>query len=99
MSALSGQTPSKFNYCNLTYTIDENGFIRTLQISEQYEINVVVTVTGTSEITETYMVYDKDTTLTDIDINDIKTSLKFEIKNQQQTLYCLPNKLEGEDNE
>ncbi len=99
MSALSGQTPSKFNYCNLTYTIDENGFIRTLQISEQYEINVVVTVTGTSEITETYMVYDKDTTLTDIDINDIKISLKFEIKNQQQTLYCLPNKLKGEDNE
>ncbi len=99
MSALSGQTPSKFNYCNLTYTIDENGYIRTLQISEQYEINVVVTVTGTSEITETYMVYDKDTTLTDIDINNITNSLKFEIKKQQQSLLCLPKKLKGEDNE
>ena len=100
MSSLSGQTPSKFNYCNLTYTIGDDGYIRTLKIKEEYVINVVVSVTGTSEITETYMITDKDTKLTDINLNDIHKSLEFEVKTNENNVLSMPNKkfsLKGEE--
>ena len=80
MSALSGQTPSKFNYINLTYTIDSNGFLKTLNITEQYEIVVVVTVTGTATITETFYISDTTTILTDVNLDDIRGSLTYQVK-------------------
>lgn len=101
MTALSGQTPSKFNYCNLTYTIGDDGYIRSLKIKEEYVINVVVSVTGTSEIVETFMITDKDTKLTDIDLNDIQKSLLFETKTSNINVLVTPNKkfrLKGEEN-
>lgn len=77
MNYLSGQTPSKFNYVYLTYTILDNGFISKLYIEENYNISVT---SGTGKITETYQVTDFETKLTDINPDNIQDSLKFEIK-------------------
>ena len=80
MTALSGQTPNKFNYIKLTYTIDDNGYIHTLDISEQYVITVGLSVTATASMRETFYIRDANTILTDVNINDIRGSLAYEVK-------------------
>lgn len=50
MTALSGQTPSSFNYIKLTYTVGKDGVIKKLTIDEQYVLKIVVTITITSVV-------------------------------------------------
>ena len=54
MTAYSGQTPNGFNYVKLTYKIDSDGNLISLNINESYTVTVVVTVTCTGKITETF---------------------------------------------
>ncbi|MBQ3493967.1 MAG: hypothetical protein IJA69_00975, partial [Clostridia bacterium] len=90
MYQLSGQRPAKFNYIYLTYTIDDNGYIRKLDIDEQYVVEVaVVSVTGTGDLTETFMIYDKDTKLTDVNLNDIEGSLAYKVANAASNMLDL----------
>ena len=90
MTALSGQTPNKFNHVKLTYTIDNNGYINTLDINEQYVITVGLSVTATAAIKETFLVRDANTVLTDVDINDIRGSLTYQEKPMAASNVLLP---------
>lgn len=58
MNAYSGQTPSGFNHVKLTYKVDSNGNLLSMSIDESYNVTVVITVTCTAQLTETFKIND-----------------------------------------
>lgn len=75
----SSQSFKSFKYCNITYTIGQDGYIRTMYIDEQYEVEATVVITVSSTVTDkiTYNFY---TYGPNEMINDIKISTVNEIK-------------------
>jgi hypothetical protein len=75
----SSQSFKSFKYCNITYTIGQDGYIRTMYIEEQYEVEATVVITVSSTVTDkfTYTFY---TTGPNEMINDIKIGTVDEIK-------------------
>ncbi|MGN0961598.1 MAG: hypothetical protein ACI4PF_05320 [Christensenellales bacterium] len=72
----SSQTFESFLNCNLTYTIGQDGYIRSLTISEQYKVKAsFLNPTVTGNITYNFL-----TTSSNEMINDIKISTVDEIK-------------------
>lgn len=77
----SQQEFASFTYCYLTYTIGQDGFIRTMVVDEVYQVsaaNGLVTPTITDKFTYTFKTTSMDDVINDIKIDtvdNIKTSL------------------------
>lgn len=74
----SSQTFKSFGYCNITYTIGQDGYIRTMVISEKYQVDAMgglATPDVTASITYNFL-----TTSSNEVINDIKVGTVDEIK-------------------
>ena len=78
IGTLSGQTVDSFEYINLNYEIDKNGWIVNLNISEKYKVKLMG-VTITSNITYRFTTQSPNIRIDNIDVSSdsaIQNSLK-----------------------
>ena len=64
MKALSNQSPT-FSSIQLVYTINENGELVRLNVTESYSVKVVITINITANLTETFALTDGSESLRD----------------------------------
>lgn len=92
----SSQTFQSFSYCYLTYTIGQDGFIRTMGIDEVYNVKAsFINATVTDKFTYTFKTTSMDDVISDIKIDtvdNIKASLLEETPtkatNNLNIAYC-----------
>lgn len=78
----SSQTFDSFVYCSITYKIGQDGFIRIIDIDEQYKVKAGVVATVTDKFTYTFKTTSGDDIISDIRIDssdNIKASLLEEV--------------------
>lgn len=82
--APDGTTFSSFDYLNLTYEIDKNGWIVSVTANEKYYIHQIVDVTVTSSVTYRYLTRSSNIKIDDIDISS-NSALNASLKESSQT--------------
>ena len=83
IGTLSGQTVDSFEYINLNYEIDKNGWIVNLNISEKYKVKWMGVII-TSNITYRFTTQSSNIKIDDIDISS-DSALNASLKESAQT--------------